>query len=121
MQNPLPPPENDDNADMSSQASATPITEEKVTYNYNEFTGEIERIKDSDNKQLKSPPKRTFESYARYSTLGFQMLAAMLIGTFGGLQLDKLLHTKPWLTIIGTLLGVAMAMYIIIKETAKPS
>lgn len=33
------------------------------------------------------------------------MLACVLIGTFGGYGLDRLLGTKPWLTIVGFILG----------------
>lgn len=97
---------------------------ENVIYDYNEFTGEIERTTVAaahKNSASKSNSKRAMESYARYSSIGFQMLAAMLLGAFGGLQLDKWLQTSPWLTVLLTLLGVAMAMYIVIKETTKPS
>ena len=43
----------------------------------------------------------------RYGNLGVEMLVAVLIGTFGGLLLDRWLHTKPWLLLVGFVLGSA--------------
>jgi F0F1-type ATP synthase assembly protein I len=121
VQNHQPPPENNEEAKPDHAAKQQPENKnETVTYNYNEFTGEIERNTHNEDLILKSAPKRAFDSYAQYSSIGFQMIAAMLLGALGGLQLDKRLHSSPWLTVIGTLIGVALAMYIIIKETAKP-
>ena len=35
------------------------------------------------------------------------MLASVLIGTLGGHGLDRLLNTRPWLMIVGFILGSA--------------
>lgn len=113
MQNPPPtPPENPDK----------PAPPEIADYDYNEFTGEITRkTSKSDNSDQKSDAQGSMSNYARYSSLGFQMIAAILLGVLGGIWLDKLLHSSPWLTLLGTLLGVALSMYIVIKEaTRKP-
>ena len=40
-----------------------------------------------------------------YGGVGTEMLAAVLIGTLGGYGLDRLFDTKPWLMIIGFVLG----------------
>jgi len=41
------------------------------------------------------------------ATLGFVFPIATAVGFFGGRWLDRLLHISPWLTIIGTVLGIA--------------
>ncbi len=41
----------------------------------------------------------------RYGNLGIEMFASVLIGAFGGYGLDYLFHTKPWLMIVGFILG----------------
>ena len=42
-----------------------------------------------------------------YGNLGVEMLVAVLIGTFVGYLLDRWLHTRPWLMIVGFVLGSA--------------
>ncbi len=37
---------------------------------------------------------RNLKEYARYSNLGIQMIVVILLGVFGGIQLDKWLHTE---------------------------
>ncbi len=109
-------PNSDDNNPQNKSSNA-PSTE-TPEYEYNEMTGEIEIKKAGDNtKEIKeAKEQKAMQNYVRYSSLGFQMLAAMLLGVFGGLQLDKWLHTAPWLTVLLTLFGVGMAMFIIIRE-----
>ena len=41
----------------------------------------------------------------RYGNLGIEIFASVLIGAFGGYGLDYLFHTKPWLMIVGFILG----------------
>jgi F0F1-type ATP synthase assembly protein I len=52
--------------------------------------------------------------------MAFQMLAIILITTWGGIQLDKLakFHT-PVFTIILSLLGVFAAIYTVLKDFIK--
>jgi len=54
----------------------------------------------SDQKQ-----KGTLGEWMRYASIGTEMMVSVLIGTFGGYGLDRLLHTKPWLMIVGFILG----------------
>lgn len=42
-----------------------------------------------------------------YGNIGIEMLVAVLLGTFGGYLLDRWLHTRPWLMIVGFVLGAA--------------
>ncbi|HNI43144.1 MAG: AtpZ/AtpI family protein [Chitinophagales bacterium] len=70
----------------------------------------------------KSAPKNSTNNsnaYARYSAMAFQMLAAMLLFTYIGYRLDQITNTYPLLLILGLLLGVGIAMYIIIKSIPK--
>ena len=50
-------------------------------------------------------PKGNFREWMRYGNLGIEIFASVLVGTFGGYGLDYLLHTKPWLMIVGFILG----------------
>lgn len=42
-----------------------------------------------------------------YGSLGLEMAASVLIGTFIGYWADKWLGTRPWILIIGFVLGAA--------------
>jgi F0F1-type ATP synthase assembly protein I len=44
--------------------------------------------------------KRNPNAYLRYSSIGFQMIAAMLLGAFGGIRLDTYLGTHPLMLIV---------------------
>lgn len=52
-------------------------------------------------------PKGNLGEWMRYATIGTEMMVSVLIGAFGGYGLDYLLHTKPWLMIVGFILGSA--------------
>ena len=60
---------------------------------------------------------RSLNNYARYSGLAFEMLFIIAAGVFGGIKLDEWLHTKPILTLICSLAGVAIAFYVVIRDT----
>jgi len=60
-----------------------------------------------------------FGPYVRYSSLGFQMLALILLGTFAGLKLDEQLETTPILTAILSVLSVLFAIGIFVKDLIK--
>jgi F0F1-type ATP synthase assembly protein I len=60
--------------------------------------------------------KRQLNSYARYSGMGLQMLAIILVGVFGGYKLDQWLHTGPLLTIILSLLSVIISIYSVTRN-----
>jgi ATP synthase protein I len=65
-----------------------------------------------DNKGL--------NDFAKYSSLGLQMVAIILVTTWGGIKLDKLTgwHT-PVFTIVLSLLGVFAAIYFAVKDFIK--
>jgi len=76
------------------------------------------------NNQPKLKPDRKnrppLESYARYSSLAFQMFAIIGLGIFGGVKLDNWLNIGfPVFTVLLSILSVAAAIYIAIKDLIK--
>jgi F0F1-type ATP synthase assembly protein I len=71
-------------------------------------------------KKLKSPQNKGLNDFGRYSGMAFQMIAIILVTTWGGIQLDKLakFHT-PVFTIILSILGVFAAIYTAVKDFIK--
>jgi ATP synthase protein I len=63
--------------------------------------------------------KQQLNAYARYSNMAFQMVAIIGICTFGGYHLDKWINTLPLFTILLSLGGVAIAIYVSIKDVIK--
>ena len=51
--------------------------------------------------------KRLFGDLRLYGSLGLEMAASVLIGTFIGYWADKWLGTRPWILIIGFIFGAA--------------
>lgn len=58
-------------------------------------------------------------SYARYSNMAFQMVVIIALGVFGGIKVDQWLDSKPWFTLVCTIAGVGIALYIAIKEALR--
>jgi F0F1-type ATP synthase assembly protein I len=68
-------------------------------------------------QQPSKKEKKTLNTYARYSTIAFQMIVIMLAGVFGGRELDKLVEWQfPFFTLILTILAVFLAIYTVIKD-----
>jgi ATP synthase protein I len=71
-------------------------------------------------KNQKKIPNKGLRDFARYSGIGFQMIAIILIATWGGIKLDKLAgFSNPVFTVILSLLGVFAAIYTAIKDFLK--
>lgn len=64
-------------------------------------------------------PKKSLNSYARYSSMAIQMAVVIVLGVFGGYKLDEWLHTTPILTVILSLLSVVIAIYLVTKGLLK--
>ncbi|MEI7595364.1 MAG: AtpZ/AtpI family protein [Bacteroidota bacterium] len=75
------------------------------------------------NKKLKpNNLKQSLNSYAKYSSLGFQMVFIILAGTFGGFKLDGYTGFKfPIFTIVLSISSVALAIYFAVKDFIKPN
>jgi F0F1-type ATP synthase assembly protein I len=73
--------------------------------------------KQQKKKYQKNRQNKNLNDFARYSGIAFQMIAIILITTWGGIKLDKIAETeKPVFTIILSLLGVFAAIYTVIKD-----
>ncbi len=73
-----------------------------------------------------TPPKNQkkkshLTNYAKYSGMGFQMLAIMGIGVFAGIKLDQWLSLQktPIFTILLSLLSVIGAIYFVVRDLLK--
>ena len=64
--------------------------------------------------------KNRLNNIAKYSGMGFQMLAIMLAGVYGGIKLDEYLELSfPVFTLVLTIVAVIFAIYFIIKDFLK--
>jgi F0F1-type ATP synthase assembly protein I len=60
------------------------------------------------------------QAYIRYAGLGFEILACILLFVGAGYGLDQWLSTsKPWFLLGLSLLGCAMAIYLMVKQLGK--
>lgn len=66
-----------------------------------------------------SNPKRSLNNYARYSSIGIQMVVIIILGVFGGYKLDMWLNTTPLFTVILSLLSVFVSIYLVTKDLLK--
>ena len=72
------------------------------------------------DQNKKSKKKKALFSYAKYAGLSFQMIAIILIFTFGGIKLDSFgMLNFPLFTVLGVILGVALSLYFAIKDLLK--
>jgi len=56
-------------------------------------------------------------SYAKYSAMGFQMIAVIGVFTFIGYKIDASAnHATKWVTAILSLAGVFISLYIVIRS-----
>lgn len=78
-----------------------------------------------DPKSQKTPKDQDQRSplreYARYSTLGFQMLFVILLFVFGGMKLDDWVQGLdfPLFTLLGAIVGVVLGIYYAIRDVTK--
>ena len=73
----------------------------------------------SSQKNPKNNGEKGLEAYSRYSTIAIQMVVIIVVTTLGGVKLDRWIDTKPVFTVILSLLGVAAAIWLIIKEAIR--
>ena len=80
----------------------------------------MEEQEPTKKKNRKDPKNKGIYDFARYSGIAFQMIAIILVTTWGGVKLDNLLgFEKPVFTIILSLLGVFAAIYTVVKDFIK--
>ena len=64
--------------------------------------------------------RKPLNDYAKYSTIGFQMIAIILAGLFGGIKLDEYLVLEfPVFTLTFTIFGLVTALYLLFKQALK--
>lgn len=67
--------------------------------------------------QQKPPKKKSFNSYARFSGIVFQMIAIIVIGTFIGMEIDeKFPNENNWFTIVLAFSAVILSVVIVIRN-----
>lgn len=68
----------------------------------------------------KNYKKKLPESLIKYSGMSTKIALAILAGVYGGKYLDEYWGLEtPVFTLVLSMLGLALAMYIIIKETRQ--
>ena len=63
--------------------------------------------------------KKSLNDFARYSSMGFQMMLVVLGAVFGGKELDRVFGLKNVFFVILPILGVFLSMYLMIREFLK--
>ncbi len=73
------------------------------------------------SKKNKKPDfNKSLKDYAKYSGIAFQMAAVIFLGTWGGYKLDEYFNFESRiLTVILSLLSVALAIYVAVKDFLK--
>ena len=70
-----------------------------------------------ENEQNGKPEIEPLKSYAKYSALGFQMIAIIGVFTFIGYKIDEsAAHDTKWITAIFSLIGVFASLFIVIRS-----
>jgi ATP synthase protein I len=72
---------------------------------------------DENDQNDKPRINKPLNSYAKYSAVGFQMIAIIGIFTFIGYKIDASAnHTTKWVTALLSLIGVFISLYIVIRS-----
>jgi ATP synthase protein I len=80
----------------------------------------MEEKQPQKEKNPKNTGNKGLRDFARYSGIAFQMIAIILVASWGGMKLDKLTgFEKPVFTIILSLIGVFAAIYTVVKDFIK--
>lgn len=71
-----------------------------------------------ENEQNDKPDAgKAINAYAKYSAMGFQMIAIIGVFTFVGYKIDESAnHPTKWVTALLSLVGVFISLYIVIKS-----
>ena len=69
---------------------------------------------------MKKDLSSSLKFYAKYSSMGIQMLVIILIGVFGGFELDKLVKGRfPYFTVSLSIISVFVAIYLAVKDLLR--
>ncbi len=61
--------------------------------------------------------KRGGQGWLRYSSIGIEFAAAVVVFTLVGLWIDRSYDCRPWGVLIGAVLGLVGGMYNLIRES----
>ena len=57
--------------------------------------------------------------FGKFATVGLEIAVGAGLGALIGTWLDRKWHSDPWGVVIGTFIGIAAGMYLLIKEANK--
>ena len=66
--------------------------------------------------------KKLVREIGRYGTIGLEMVISVVIGLLLGWWMDSLFNTKPWLTLVFMLFGIAAGfkgLFRVLKSIEK--
>jgi len=70
-----------------------------------------------NEKSENSDNNKSGNNYAKFSGIGFQMIAIIGIFTYAGYKIDEAAsHKVHWVTAVLSLTGVFISLYVIIKS-----
>lgn len=76
----------------------------------------------NNNKDKERKPKEQLNNFARFSGIGFQMIAIIGLGVYSGVKLDEKFPNKYNLfTLICSLVAIGMALYFVINKVSNIS
>ncbi len=76
-------------------------------------------MQEKKDQKAKKPSNQP-NPFLRYSGMALQMALIIGLGVFGGQALDEKLNKEfPLFTLIFSILAVALAMYMVIKDLSK--
>jgi F0F1-type ATP synthase assembly protein I len=58
-------------------------------------------------------------NWGHYAGYGLQIAAGVGLGAWVGYWLDKRYHWSPWGVLVGSLLGLASGMYLLIRDALR--
>ncbi len=64
---------------------------------------------------------QAYRELSPYLNLGYVFLGAVLFFTWVGWMLDNLWNTRPWLTLVGALIGIFGGFYHFFKTVLRSS
>lgn len=74
-------------------------------------------------KERKKSPRQFLKSgntFIQYSTMAIKMVVVILLFSFGGMKLDEYLSLENSIfTMVLTLVGVSVSMYLVIRDLMK--
>ena len=65
-------------------------------------------------------PRSAVQTYLKYSGLAFQLLAALGLAAWGGIQLDRHFENRfPFITLLLVVLALVGSMFLLIRQLPK--